>query len=973
MKIKRNGFALVSTLAILVMVAILVTAFVSMMRTERKASHNYAEYKRAQALAQGTLHRLLAENAAPVLTNGSPLLPYTLRTDGSGLPNEETRKNYLTNATPEPGIFNLEPLPGLSTANNLVRMSIAASGAAQPAYTPGEWRYLRMADSVFEPEDSSGSPRAPDWIDYKLPDGTVVGQIAFAIWKEGGKFDVNLAGADPVNNGLAPHDLGIEALVDNPQTLLDQLNGADGNRQRSNFSLRRISGDSAQDNRGDDHRIFSPEELIIKNIATADQAVHLGTYSRDFDVRPEWDGNRDQAEARKFLRSYVNNPDLYRLMSGEAAGTAGPALVSNTLDERTLANILTARGFSATESWMQIMRLLAVLRLSLPPHQNLAVPAAHVPLDLNTWTDHDIWGIALNIVQASDASSDQNLVAWNRSAHPNNFEDPNGRTGVRLSPYVTEAAIKLTRTGSNAFTATEYLEMWNPYPIDLRNRLYDIGETTGNRWPTAGGSLWSNTGVDGTAWRITNIPGPAAGGFSTITLGTKNIVLSGTNINIQGAGDGFRVRMSPFLVDAAYRGATGRDYQVSKAPSYSNSNASASDQFPYQLTMWIPANQMPAANGESVWYSFQIDDPRMGPFTRYSTNRVGTPTNWTSANDQLTAWPYTWQGYFNQHSLAGITDGPKVASSFGDGYNINFGQNWPASWPKNATGLNRALATFALPSRPFRNVGELSTVFAFRPWKTLGFAATTAPEFGTLTAPAETDKRPASLLDYLTTLGTITDSSTLNYKNTPGSNTGGFNEANIALREQDKRWLFESVDASGNPTGPIRPIRGKINLNSADRSTLAALLRAPYRMVDSLGLRNWSGFAGLNAAEWAPDLKVTIDPQDAEAIATAITDPSRGIRPLRTLGDLSRLDTAGVLAPLYAKYPESVVDAIVNRLAQFGTIRQQIYTVDVLARTLNPKARAQGRDVVTAEARLLARVYFDTFSRKAFIEYLEYR
>jgi hypothetical protein len=464
------------------------------------------------------------------------------------------------------------------------------------------------------------------------------------------------------------------------------------------------------------------------------------------------------------------------------------------------------------------------------------------------------------------------------------------------------------------------------------------------------------------------VPGPAAGGFKTVTLGTRTIVLDGTNKGVQAAGEGFRVRFSPFLTDAAYSGANGREYQISKGPLYSNSNAAAAQQFPYQLTAWIPEADMPAME-QSVWYSYQIDDPRMGPFTRYSTNRSGAATSWPAADP---GWSYSWQGYFNQHSLAGISDGPKSVSPFGDGYNINFGENWPASWPKNADGLKRALATFSLPGRPFRNVSELGNVFAFRPWRTLSFAATTAPEFGTISAPARSENSPTVLFDYLTTLGTVTDSQTLNYKTPPGSATGGFVETNINLRRDDKRWLFEKVDAAGNPAGPLRPIRGRINLNSADEETLTTLLKAPYRLVNNLGVQGWSGL-NVNTTEYAPDLKVRIDESDARLVARAIVDPGTEIRPLRSLADLARLDTAGVLAPLYAKYPKPVVDAMVGRLAQFGTIRQQIYTFDIMARTLHPEAKKKGKDVVTSEVRLLARVYFDTFSRQAFVESVEYR
>lgn len=959
---RKNAFALVATLAVLVMVVILITAFVSTMRTERIASHNYSAHRQAEALAQSVLNRLVAENTAPILSNGQPLKAYTLRTDGSQLPDDDTKTSYLSD-TPEPGIFRIEPQADISTTNHLVRLS--RSMAAVSAFSPATWKYLRLAGDVFLPRDNNGNPTSPHWIDYSLPNGSVVGQVAFAIWQEDGKLDVNLAGPDGNLNGMAPHSLEIENVSASSADLLSLLNGTDGVRQRSNFSLRRISTDSALDSTGDDRRVFSIEELLRKNLIDDQGALKLTTFSRDFDVRPEWDGSRSQTTAQQFLRSYVNNPDLYMLMSGGQAGTAGPALVQPTMNEQTLRNTLTSKGFPADESWMQIMRLLAALRLSLPPYQTLSAPAKETALGMESWTDNDIWGIALNIVQASDTRSDQNLIAWNQDSAPSVFEDPNLRLGIRISPLITEVAIKLTRTGT-AYSATEYIEIWNPYSVDLQPYMYDVGETTGKFWPTAGGSLWTNT--SGTSWKQTNIPGPAAGAFRTVTVGT--VTFSGTMLPKQNAGNGFRVRFSPFVVDAVFRsGAKGLDFQVSKGPAYSNSNASNPVlEFPYQLTAWIPEANMPP-DGQSTWYSFQIDDPRMGPLTRYSANRTDVITNWP-ANDL--GWAYSWQGYLNQHSLAGISDGPKSVSALGDGYNVNFGDNWPTSWPKTSVGLQRALATFALPGRPFRNVGELGTVFAFRPWRTLGFAATTAPEHGTIPAPSKPENSPMALFDYLTTLGTITDSQALNYKIPPGSATGGFNMTNVNARRADKRWLFEKVDASGNPAGSLRPIRGKINLNSADEETLTTLLKAPYRMVNSLGLQNWSALT-VNTTDYAPDLKVRIQEADARVVAAAIVDPAKGIRPLRALSDLARLDTEGVLADLYDKYPKSVVDAMMGRLAQFGTIRQQIYTFDILARTLNPEAKKRGKDIVTSEVRLLARVYFDTFSRKAFVESVEYR
>jgi hypothetical protein len=94
------------------------------------------------------------------------------------------------------------------------------------------------------------------------------------------------------------------------------------------------------------------------------------------------------------------------------------------------------------------------------------------------------------------------------------------------------------------------------------------------------------------------------------------------------------------------------------------------------------------------------------------------------------------------------------------------------------------------------------------------------------------------------------------------------------------------------------------------------------------------------------------------------------------MADLGKLTS---IKKLHTLYPDPVVDAIVGRLAQFGTVRQQIYTVDIVARALNRKLeerRLSNPDlprVVTAEVRFLARIYFDTFSRRGFVESIEYR
>jgi hypothetical protein len=125
---------------------------------------------------------------------------------------------------------------------------------------------------------------------------------------------------------------------------------------------------------------------------------------------------------------------------------------------------------------------------------------------------------------------------------------------------------------------------------------------------------------------------------------------------------------------------------------------------------------------------------------------------------------------------------------------------------------------------------------------------------------------------------------------------------------------------------------------------------------------------------------VTIDPADAVQIAAEIveTAPNKKIRPFRTMADLAKIPS---ITMLHQKYPDMLADAVIGRLAQFGTVRQQIYTVDMVARALSPEVERRRRldpesnisRVVTGEVRFLARVNFDTFSRKAFIESIEYR
>src|ERR1700684_609300 len=93
-----RGFALIATLMIIGVLAILVTAFVLAMRTERGASNNFSERERAQAIANGMLHRILADQAAPYLAapsiSGTTLAPFAVDPT-TELPTTTSSNTYL--------------------------------------------------------------------------------------------------------------------------------------------------------------------------------------------------------------------------------------------------------------------------------------------------------------------------------------------------------------------------------------------------------------------------------------------------------------------------------------------------------------------------------------------------------------------------------------------------------------------------------------------------------------------------------------------------------------------------------------------------------------------------------------------------------------------------------------------------------------------------------------------------------------
>jgi hypothetical protein len=1000
----------------------------------------------ARVIAKGVLNRLLAQQATPMIRQEAlkPYSAYSVKYNPYLEPawrGTEYAPIYGLAFTPDAALLHDFGDPKY---NYLVGVS---SGSGRRAYSARAWAYQRLEMDPFLPV------RAPEWIDYydesRGSDANIpAAEIAYTIWDESGKIDINMAGADPVINGMAPHDLEFERFSTDPAGLLAYLNNGDPSsklRDRNNFSYRRITEDERNDT-GNDRSVSSIRELLDRGLAEPDAALPLTCFSRDFDVRPEWDGSRESGDAERFLRSFVNNPRLFKLFLQPQASAA---LIRDTLDENALTIAIPASlrsGEFNLEDSMQMMRLLAVLRRSLPPYRKSPAPvpsATWWTQAKNTWYDEDVWGIAVNIVQATVPPSDHNLLAYNRAAYGTQpFWDPNARFGIRASPYITETAFRL-RQQVGGYDVTEFIEIWNPYAIKMKRPggadiLYRVGEFSGVPWrpvspfepewtaPRMDAIYGMNDAFPRNAGRNRRekVAAPLPGEFKVVQLDPL-FIPAGDMARFVGAYRGFGMRSRAFIQDMDYypNWLTGSQQfetvyfstmisSIYNGPGGSNRVGDGANKYAYM--------GLPSGEGEEKWFSFQIDDPRMGGFPRVVGMAgvdngffVGAPSGPPGPDQTGENLNYTWKGYPDQHSLwdtrTGQVGGPYngksflVTDSLGSnrivaGFNRNFGENFPGAptsggIPSGAAGqamFERAMATFALPCRPFFNIGELGTVFANRPWRTLTFGKTIAPLESTVpAASSESAGRftPMAFLDYFTTIGVRAGGSDsvfslrrLNFAKpnmSPTTYTAVLDEVNFSKRLQNKRWLFESVDRS--PDGEelnLRPVRGRINLNSASEEVLVALLKARYRMPNSIGLQS------MNAQETGNDeamseVLVRVEEKYAEQLARRII----ALRPFRTLSDLAKLDDGQdqAIRSLHEALPDSVVDAMIGRLAQFGTVRQQIYTIDMIVRTLDPeveRARLAGHTtarVPTAEVRLIARVYLDTFTRQTVVESVEYR
>ena len=913
------------------------------------AQGDATQQAKAEVIAASTLQKILDDHSAPELSGGMRLAPYQVEAI-SKLPTAATTETYLA-ATPENGIFWIRD-PRELPANRLVKVS----EGHEPAFTAAKWAYAgQEQDTAFHPAT------VPHWMDYTDPEtGAVIGRVAYAIWDESGKIDINMIGRDGLTadgevdparvNGLAPHNLQLEQLSSAPDQLLAYLNGADGKRNRSNFSMRNIARDETGDT-GDDRRFFTTRELIGKQLISPGFQFDVGVASQDFDLKPEWSGDRAANTARDFLRTFVNDGKLFRFINHPRAGAA---LVTNTLDERQLRVRLNSTIPSTDigvheKDWLSLMRLLALLRRAYPA---TIASSAQFPLPADRLTNEDIFALAVNIIQGTTRPNDANLLIYNRQTYGfSHFDDPNSRVPSRVTPYIVAATVRAKRIAFNQVEFTEYFKIWNPHAVDLDEETYFFGNWCGSAWALGTyGSLYNSTIRFSTK-------GPRAGQFKVVQFPTRVLDFP-FNPNAT-----LMLRARPYLQHRDYYrthiigASTSNDssiYPSSTGPVYTAGGSEPTYSLTYHFTRGELDQKDSSDNYVPKWFTFEIDDPRMGGFTRSWSPTV----NPFVVPDYTTQMTYSWKAKSGQHSLYdtdtadGVPPAPNsgmdaaawkaewqaalVTSPYGTGFNSNFGENFPPEWTGDqADKLSRALSTFALPRRQYLNLADSSRVFAQRSWKTLQLEKATAP-----------------LADELSTLGTTSLDTNLAVK-APAELPSADYHPDFAKRVRDNLVLFDSVDANSNPAGNLRPIRGRISLNAVRPEALAIVLAAPYRMVGTLA----------NGSEVGEDVYENITPAEALAVANDLA----AIRPVRTLADLGRLKELPGIEAIRTAYPTNLPEAVLARLIQFGSIRQQTYTVEVISQTIDPA----NPGVVTGEARRLVTVHLDTYSRRTTVQAVE--
>ncbi len=229
----RSGFALIIALALVVLVAISVVAFLSSSMLNRQISTNSTSQARADIFAKGALSVTLSDlqqeivegSTASTITTGTvtstlylpksnaTMVPYRVGGDAT-LPNLVKRSVNNTVLYPKGTNYAND---GPARAANSSSATISRNSRSVPL---SEWNKALLLPKKDTTQSSDLTPNAkftaPDWI-YLARDGSnptavsadIVGRYAYAIYDEGGLLNINVAGyPSTLSQGQAGRKVG---------------------------------------------------------------------------------------------------------------------------------------------------------------------------------------------------------------------------------------------------------------------------------------------------------------------------------------------------------------------------------------------------------------------------------------------------------------------------------------------------------------------------------------------------------------------------------------------------------------------------------------------------------------------------------------------------------------------------------------------------------------------------------------------
>ena len=430
--------ALVIVLAFVVLLAGIVIAYLTRTSNERQLTHISFNQFQADQLARsalsivvGDLKQEIADGSTSTTVNGITLYQPTQATNvlpqRSGITESlESIPNLIRNSIRSDAIAR----PGISS-----RASALSSAPDPSAFTTrrGEISVSRWNKHYLIPRPVGAAPTdttpvstfvAPDWVFVSIdngpvvlsvPNSSIIGRYAFAIYDEGGLLDVNVAGY-PAVTGNTPIQFGLKGFLSSADLTViglsnsaitdligwrnyatAQPNGSFGSFAFNTTSVVRyldatttnstgfLTTNGAVWNGKTDQVFASRQMLIAYRTSTGFSSAalqHLGTFSRDRNL-PTWAAAATRRVTSDFVRSdgsiaHQGDPLFHRFLLSKLSwvGPNGPTPSSRAPDIRrdfglgwhidhwdyygangsTLANVIPAVDGTSEPDFFQVLQ-----------------------------------------------------------------------------------------------------------------------------------------------------------------------------------------------------------------------------------------------------------------------------------------------------------------------------------------------------------------------------------------------------------------------------------------------------------------------------------------------------------------------------------------------------------------------------------------------------------------------------------------